>query len=117
MIINNPDHYLLTQSELFAAEGGATGVVIQSGVMAATYGAFFARYPKTMRYLMRGQLTSAGWMKIVGLGFVGYHLGATVGTKMAGDSQKAHNHWMAYFYQKQLNRFEGRQILTAAHSY
>jgi len=52
-----------------------------------------------------------------GATFVGYDVGQTVGTKVFGDSQKYHNHWMAYYYVKQCNRFEGRDILTNPHGY
>ena len=78
------------------------------GVVAGTYGGFYAIYPRQMNYLMRGQLNFCGWLMFGATGFVGYHLGQWVSTRMAGDSQKVHNHWMAYLYQKQLNRFEGR---------
>jgi hypothetical protein len=41
-----------------------------------------------------------------------YRIGYQAGAQAFGDANKVNNHWLAYFYQKQLNRFEGRQILS-----
>ena len=70
--------------------------------------------PKLFTYLKNAQLRAPEWTLIAGTGFVGYRLGYNIATNFFGDAEKVNNHWIAYFYQKQLNRFEGRQILSKA---
>ncbi len=111
-IINNPEKHLLTQEDLFAAEGGYAGFAVQLGVIGLGFATLFAFRPKLLSYLKNSQLRATEWTLLAGTGFLSYRIGYNVGTNLAGDSQKLNNHWIAYFYQKQLNRFEGRQILT-----
>ena len=111
-IINEPERHLLTQNELFAAEGGVVGLATQIGVIGLSFAALFAYRPSLLAYLRNAQLRAGEWTLLVGTGYVGYTVGYKVGNSFFGDAQKVNNHWLAYFYQKQLNRFEGRQILT-----
>ena len=67
-----------------------------------------------MTYLRNSQLRATEWGVIGVTAFASYRVGYTAGTTLFGDSTKVNNHWLAYFYQKQLNRFEGRQILAKA---
>ena len=113
-IISEPERHLLTQDQLFAAEGGAAGLLAQVGVIGVSFAALFVFRPKLLTYLKNAQLRAGEWTLLAGTGFAGYHLGYSLGHTFFGDSQKVNNHWLAYFYQKQLNRFEGRQILTKA---
>ena len=115
-IINEPERHLLTQNDLFAAEGGALGLLAQVGVVGVSFATLFVVRPKLLNYLKNAQLRAGEWTLLAGTGFVGYRVGYTLGNTFFGDADKVNNHWQAYFYQKQLNRFEGRQILTKAPS-
>lgn len=111
-IINEPERHLLTQDALFAAEGGALGVAAQLGVITLGFAALFAARPKYLTYLRNAQLRSNEWIVLGATSFVSYRLGYQFSAQVLGDANKVNNHWLAYFYQKQLNRFEGRQILS-----
>ena len=111
-IINQPESHLLTQDALFAAEGGVLGLAAQVGVIGLGFAALFSFRPKLLTYLRNAQLRSSEWILVGGTAFVSYRLGYQFGASAFGDSTKVNNHWLAYFYQKQLNRFEGRQILS-----
>ena len=115
-IINEPERHLLTQNDLFAAEGGALGLLAQVGVVGVSFATLFVVRPKLLTYLKNAQLRAGEWTLLAGTGFVGYRVGYTLGNTFFGDADKVNNHWQDYFYQKQLNRFEGRQILTKAPS-
>ena len=115
-IINEPERHLLTQNDLFAAEGGALGLLAQVSVVGVSFATLFVVRPKLLTYLKNAQLRAGEWTLLAGTGFVGYRVGYTLGNTFFGDADKVNNHWQAYFYQKQLNRFEGRQILTKAPS-
>lgn len=115
-IINEPERHLLTQNDLFTAEGGALGLLAQVGVVGVSFATLFVVRPKLLTYLKNAQLRAGEWTLLAGTGFVGYRVGYTLGNTFFGDADKVNNHWQAYFYQKQLNRFEGRQILTKAPS-
>lgn len=111
-IISEPEKHLLTQSELFDAEGGVAGFAIQLGVIGIGFASLFAFRPRLVSYLRNSQLRATEWTLLGATGFLSYRIGYNIGTLATGDAQKVNNHWIAYFYQKQLNRFEGRQILT-----
>ena len=111
-IINAPEKHLLTQGELFWAEGGPVGLALQLGAAGLGLAALFSAKPKYLTYLRNAQLRPFEWLAIGGSAFVGYRAGLYTSTMLFGDAQKVQNHWMAYFYVKQLNRFEGRQILS-----
>ena len=111
-IINEPERHLLSQDALFAAEGGALGVAAQLGVIGLGFAVLFAARPKYLTYLRNAQLRSSEWAIFGATAFVTYRLGYQFGAQAFGDANKVNNHWLAYFYQKQLNRFEGRQILS-----
>ena len=113
-IINEPERHLLTQDALYAAEGGISGLLTQVGVMGVSFAALFVLRPKLLAYLRNSQLRAGEWTLLSGTGFAGYHLGYHLGATFFGQAEKVNNHWLAYFYQKQLNRFEGRQILSKA---
>ena len=114
VIINEPERHLLNQSELFWAEGGPAGLAIQLGAVGVGLAALCAYRPKYFVYLRNAQLRPTEWASLGLASFVSYRVGYNGGSMMFGDSQKVQNHWMAYFYVKQLNRYEGRQILTKA---
>lgn len=111
-IINEPERHLLSQKDLFAAEGGVVGVFAQIGFIGATLATLFVVRPKLVTYLRNSQMNAGEWICLAGTGFIGYRLGYNFANTFFGDAEKVNNHWTAYFYQKQLNRFEGRQILS-----
>jgi hypothetical protein len=91
-------------------------LLAQVGVVGVSFATLFVVRPKLLTYLKNAQLRAGEWTLLAGTGFVGYRVGYTLGNTFFGDADKVNNHWQAYFYQKQLNRFEGRQILTKAPS-
>jgi len=113
-IINNPESHLITQCQLFEAEGGYLGFATQLGVVGLALTGLFAARPRYLSYLRNSQLRATEWGVLGGVSYVGYRAGYVLGSQFFGDTNKVNNHWLAYFYQKQLNRFEGRQILTKA---
>eukprot|EP00347_Sterkiella_histriomuscorum_P001503 403371784 len=111
-IISTPDKHLLTQAEVNQAEGGAAGLAVQAGTVVLGLSALFAVRPRYLTYLKNAQLRPLEWLAISGTAFASYHIGYELGARFTGDAQKLRNHWMAYYFVKQNNRFEGRQILT-----
>lgn len=111
-IINSPEKHLLTQHQIFDVEGGYMGLGFQAGAIVVGLGVLFSVRPKLLTYLKNAQLRPYEWMTLGGTTYVSYLVGYKAGNHFFGDSQKVKNHNMAYLYQKQLNRFEGRQILT-----
>ena len=111
-IINTPDKHLLTQSEVFWAEGGPVGLAVQLGVVGAGLAGLFSVRPKLLTYLKNAQLRPLEWLTIGAVAYVGHDIGVQAGATIAGDRQKLRNHWMAYYFVKANNRMEGRQILT-----
>ena len=111
-IIEEPSSHLLTQDEVFAAEGGFVGLTVQGLSVAGGLSALFARCPTLTFNLRNGMLRPHQFMWLGATTFFSYQLGYYLGMELAGDSAKRHNHQMAYVYQKTLNRMEGRNILT-----
>ena len=110
--IESPEKNLLTQSEVYAAEGGAIGTALQFGGAVAGAAVLFAYKPTTLLYLKRAQLGWCGWTFLAGSVTAGHYVGHTLGVQMFGNSQALHNHWVAYHYVKTCNRYEGRQVLA-----
>ncbi|CDW72799.1 UNKNOWN [Stylonychia lemnae] len=111
-IISQPDKHLLTQQEIFQAEGGLAGLAIQASSVTVGLVGLFALRPRLLSYLKNGQLRPLEWLTLGSTAFVSYHIGHQIGSVVAGDAQRLQNHWMAYYFVKQNNRFEGRQILS-----
>ncbi len=116
-IIITPEKHLLTQEQLLWAEGGYGGIASQVGSIAIGLGLLRFGRPAIFTYLKNGQLRMWEWGALAGTSFLSYQVGHCEGVWLFGDSQKVRNHWIAYSYVKQLNRFEGRYILTKKHMY
>ncbi len=116
-IIDTPDKHLLTQEELYWAEGGIIGSALQVGGIIGGAMLLFRFKPSMATYLRNAQLRSSEWMLLGGSAFVGYQGAFWAGKAAFGDRQKVQNHWMAYHFVKSCNRFEGRQILSNKHGY
>ena len=107
-IISTPDKHLLTQDQLFEAEGGFAGVAVQAATVGLGLATLFSVRPRLFTYLKNAQLRSNEWLQIGGATLFSYHIGYEIAARTSGDAQKVQNHWMAYYFVKQNNRFEGR---------
>ena len=116
-IIAQPDRHVLSQSELFAAQGGWNTVAFALAATAAGTFAVLAGSPRTAAHLRSGSMTFLEWACLGTSGAFWYGSSSWAGSVAFGDSQKVRNHWMAYTFIKSQNRFEGRRILTKAPTY
>ena len=116
-IIERPDTHLLSQADLFEAEGGFAGLSLQLACGFAGLAAACVVNPRMLTYAKHGQLRAREWGMLGGASFASYYLGGNIATRVTGDYQKATNHWLAFTFVKEQNRFVGRQILTKTPSY
>ena len=107
-LINDPERYLLSQEDVFEAEGGYTGALLHFATVAGALGALFTARPALARYFMKGSLRFNEWALIAGTGILSYKLGYGIGYTVSGDIDKLTNHYTAYTLVKTNNRFEGR---------
>lgn len=115
--IETPEKHLLTQDEVFDAEGGFGGLGVQLAGTTAGLVALQMYAPHTFTYIRNAQLKWAGFLAVGASSFIGYQLGHTLGVQLFGKPQALTNHWVAYHYVKTINRFEGQQILSKKHGY
>lgn len=104
-IIESPDRFLLTQDEVFEAEGGWSTFGLTMGMAGAGAAALFIAMPSMAAHFGRGQLKAVEWALLGGATFAGGFIGNQVGIQTLGDAQRYNNHWMAYAYIKSQNRF------------
>lgn len=116
-IIAAPDRHILDQSELFQAQGGWNTVGLSLAAASLGTLAVFAGSPRTAAHFRNGSLGFYEWACLLTSGVAWYGGAQMVGNRTFGDSQKLHNHWMAYTFVKAQNRFEGRRILTKKPTY
>ena len=90
----------MSQSDLFAAEGGATTLAFQMALTFGVMGAACAVNPRLASYFKNGQLRWMEWGALAGSGTAGYMMGQNIGTRVFGDHQRVKNHWMAYTFVK-----------------
>ena len=74
-IIDTPEKHLLTQNEVFWAEGGPVGLAIQFGVLTVAYAGLFAFRPRYLSYLKNAQLRPFEWLALGATGFLGHDIG------------------------------------------
>ena len=113
-IINAPEKHLLTMSALLEAEGGSKALMMQAG---ATFGGLvglFSYQPQLLKYLRNSQLRAVEFVTIGGVALASYKFGRYLGISFFGDQEKVRNHWMAYYYVKQCNRYLGARALAKA---
>ena len=113
-IIENPQSHLLTQEQLFEAEGGVGGVFFQLAFIGASFAGVAAYCPRTFKYLARGNATFANWFTVGATAYVAHRIGYVFGATTCGDYEKVNNHFMAFTYQRALNRMEGTDVLMKA---
>ena len=116
-IIASPDRFLLSQSDLFDAEGGWSTFALTMGLALGGVVAVGAMNPRAMSYLQSGQLKFREWSMLGGAAFAGGFVGNQIGINAFGNQRRYHDHWMAYTFVKSQNRYEGRQILGNAPTY
>ena len=117
IIDGHADKHLLTQDQLFEAQGGWATVGLASGAVVLGTAAVFIGGPRTAQHFKTGSCSWMEWACLGSSAVFWWSAGHTAGRYMAGDVQKANNHWLAYKWVKSQNRFEGRTILTKGGSY
>ena len=85
-IISTPEKHLLTQSEIFEAEGGAAGLLVQGAGTAVGLSLLFAFRPNLLRYLRHAQLRPLEWATVGGVAFLSYDTSHYVGAQFFGDN-------------------------------
>ena len=113
-IIVTPEKYLLSRSGLYAAEGGAPGTALQLLAVLIGVGGVFASSPRISTMFRTGAFTWREWLALGGTGLASNYVGTLASVNMLGDKKAYKNHWMAYYYVKACNRWEGRIILKNA---
>ena len=116
-IIEAPENHLLTQDELFEAEGGHIGLSIRVASVLLGVGSLFAMNPRLYTYFRGGSMKFREWLTLGGVGFLSHQFGHYIATNYTGTPCKYYNHWIAYSYVKTCNRWEGRRILKKAPTY
>ena len=113
-IINDPERFLMNQEDVFAAEGGYFGTMLQVATMGGGIAALLAYKPKIATNFLRGNMSFCQWLMVLGTGLLTYRLGYALGYSIAGEPTRLNNHFTAYHFQKTQNRFEGRINLMKA---
>ena len=110
-IIASPDRFLLTQNQLFQAQGGINGFLLQSAFALGGVGLVFGSSPRMATYWRNGCMKWMEWLCVGGTFTSFWFLGGAASTSYLGDPIAVRNHRIAYTLVKENNRWEGRQIL------
>ena len=116
-IVDAPDKFLLSQDELFEAEGGWTTFGLTAGLAGLGATAMLMGRPGMAAHFGRGQLKAMEWGMLGAATFAGGFVGREAGIQMCGDASRTQNHWMAYTFVKTQNRYIGGSILGSAPQY
>ena len=116
-IVASPDRFLLSQQDLFEAEGGWGTFGMTMGLAGMGAAAIVMGRPGVAAHLGRGQLKAMEWGMLGTAAFFGGFVGREAGIQMLGDATRTQNHWMAYTFVKTQNRYIGGSILGAAPTY
>jgi len=118
-IVESPDRFLCSQSELFEATGGWSTFGLTMGLAGVGATAILMTKPGMAAHFGRGQLKLMEWAMVGGAAAVGGCIGQQMGIQNLGDATKYNNHWMAYTFIKSQNRFLGEtsNVLTDAPTY
>ena len=116
-IIDSPDRFLLSQEELFEAQGGWSTFGLTMALAGAGATAVLMGRPGLAAHLGRGQVRAMEWGYIGGASFLGGFVGTQMGIQTFGDAAKYDNHWMAYTFVKTQNRYVGGSVLGNAPTY
>ena len=110
-IIEDPSPFLLNQDQVFEAQGGWGTFGMTMGFALAGASAFLLLRPGMAAHLGRGQLKGQDFGMLAFGIFAGGFIGENLGISTLGDSQKYYNHWNAYRFVKEQNRFTGGTVL------
>ena len=116
-IIDQPDRHLLSQDQVFEAEGGYSTLALSLGIASIGAMTVFASSPRMFNYYSRGMMNFPEWVCLGSTTVLGAMIGQQIGLSTFGDRRRYANHWMAYYHVKSQNRFEGRGILGDAPTY
>lgn len=113
-VVVSPDRFLLSQADLFTAEGGwqTFGLTLLAGAAGAAV-AMTAR-PSMAAHLGRGQLIMFEWGLLSSGALAGGLVGQQVGISAFGNKSAYDAHWMAYSFVKAQNRFIHKNALANA---
>ena len=104
-IVEDPSRFLISQEELFEAEGGWATFGLTMGLASAGAAAVILGRPGMAAHFGRGQLKALDWAMVGGASWFGGFIGTQMGHHTLGDAQRVNNHWMAYLYVKTQNRY------------
>ena len=99
-IIASPDKYLLTQEQLFNANGGWNTVAMSLGLTAFGTILVFGGSRRLSTHWRQGQCHFYDWSCLLSSGLFWYIGGMYAGKHTFGDVQAVQNHWMAYTFVK-----------------
>ena len=71
-MLEKPEKFLLTQSELYQAEGGNAAFALQMFGLVLGVGSVFMASPRYTAYWKNASLKWTEWSCILGAGFLGY---------------------------------------------
>ena len=71
-IIDTPDKHLLTQDQIFSAEGGAVGLAVQAAGVGVGLAVASVLNPRITTYFRNGQLRATEWILLLGASYFGY---------------------------------------------
>ena len=95
-IIDHPEKFLLTQDEIFDAEGGWLGLGLQLGAITTSLIGLRAYRPNVFKYLLKGNMNYCEWLWLGGTVFVAHRFALASSTQLFGNPQTLQDHWMAY---------------------
>ena len=99
-IIASPDRYLLSQSQVFEAEGGWGTCALTLGLGAVGIAGVLSMNGPLSSYLGRGQLRAREWLSIGTAAWLCGAAGQEAGIQIFGNPRAYQNHWLAYTYIK-----------------
>ena len=74
-------------------------------------GSVFVANPAMAQLYRVGAFHWRHWIQLGGAGLFANYLGTSASVYAMGNPTAYHHHWMAYYYVKSCNRWEGRKIL------
>ena len=113
-IIETPEKYLLSAEGPYNAQGGTAGCALQVLAVTLGVGSVFAGSARMTQLFRVGSLTWREWLRLSAVGAGANYLGTWASIYALGDANAYKYHWMAYYYVKSCNRWEGRKILSNA---
>ena len=84
-ILDTPEKHLLTQNDLFWAEGGIAGEALQIGAVVGALVLLQTRSPTTIAALRAGKLSGSQWWLLGGSAFLSFKVGYWTGMRAFGD--------------------------------